>query len=381
MLGALAGLGTLAALILAVLLVMRAGRRRRARKAAVRRSKRAPPELPPNPPSPPVTQADGRAPPASIDVPAALADFHLVEEADLTRKRREELIGSLRRIARPPRSMNGMLSSEVISGDDVKEIVRFIMREPMIAAKILAMVNSPFYGLQSPIASVGQAVTFLGLLTVRNVAVQMLTKKSFKTDDPALQKVCDGLWDAGFIASELCYRLAPAVGMPDQGALSTQTLLAFLGDFAILTLFPAQSGTVNWQSGALARAKAEQRELGIDSGVVGSLLMEEWKLPPGIVGDVRDVVRILVSPPEQFTPERGARLALCYACARIGERIAFGELRDLSGFDFRNEEAPEYFFLNRYFDLRSLARFHDHLHSAGIRTVVDKFVAAAPGPG
>jgi len=35
-----------------------------------------------------------------------------------------------------------------------------VMAEPQIAAKVLVMVNSPFYGLRSPLGSIGQAVTF-----------------------------------------------------------------------------------------------------------------------------------------------------------------------------------------------------------------------------
>jgi HD-like signal output (HDOD) protein len=276
--------------------------------------------------------------------------------------------------------MNTMLSPDFMDGDRTNELVEFIMREPIVAAKVLATVNSPFYGLQSPIGSVGHAVTFLGLNTVRNVAVQMLAKESFKTDNPSLQKICDGIWNAGMIASELCFRLAQKLGMPDQGTLSTQTLLSFFGDFAILLVRPAQSGTNNWQAGLLARTDCEQRETGVNSCIVGSLLMQEWGLPPGIVEGVGEVAGVLVTPPAAQSPQRAASLALRYAAARIGERVAFGGLRDLDAFDFRTDASPEYYFLNQYFALPALARFHEHLHSPEIRGTVRRLVAKVPEP-
>jgi len=107
------------------------------------------------------------------------------------------------------------------------------------------------------------------------------------------------------------------------------------------------------------------------------LLMQEWRLPETVVDGVRDVIDVLVRPPELLKPARAARLALCYACARIGEKVAFGGLTDLDEFDLVAEEGPEYFFLKRYLARPELSRFREELRSSEIRAVIAR-VSAVP---
>jgi hypothetical protein len=106
--------------------------------------------------------------------------------------------------------------------------------------------------------------------------------------------------------------------------------------------------------------------------------MQEWGLPPPIVEGVGEAASVLVTPPDGQAAQRAARLALRYASARLGERVAFAGLRDLDTFDFRTDAAPEFHFLNQYFALPGLARFHEHLHSPEIQGVIRKLVAKVP---
>jgi hypothetical protein len=69
---------------------------------------------------------------------------------------------------------------------------------------------------------------------------------------------------------------------------------------------------------------------------------------------------------------------LCYASARLGEKIAFGSAGDLVDFDFRAQEAPEYFFLRRYLDQPELSRLHEYLHAPEMRNAIGKFALLAP---
>ena len=317
--------------------------------------------------------AEPATPVAVAAVPAAIDKFRLIDEWELPSVRKEELLVALRTVAKPPGSIKALLSPKILAGEDANELIQFILREPIIAAKVLAAVNSPLYGLTTPIVSAGQAVTFLGLTTVRNVVLQTLTRDSFKAGDPALQRVCDGLWNCATIASEICHRVAQRMGMANPGALSTQALLSYFGDFAVLTLFAEHSRRVDWQAGLLARTVAEQRDLGVNARTLGCLLMRDWHLPDEIVDGVLEDGRVLVTPPECYPPQRAARLAVCYASTRLGERIAFGNLRDLSGFNFRSGDEPDYFYLNRYLARPELSRFYEHLHAQETCDIVRRY--------
>jgi len=123
----------------------------------------------------------------------------------------------------------------------------------------------------------------------------------------------------------------------------TQVVLSFLGQQAPASLLPPARLRDLASQGFLERAKIEQAELGLCAGAIGELLMRAWALPPNVSDEVRDIDRVLTTPAQAFKAQRGARLALCYLSARLGERLASGELRDFAAFDLAAEQSPEFF--------------------------------------
>ncbi len=54
------------------------------------------------------------------------------------------------------------------SANDLNEV---LISDAALSAKILKMVNSPFYGLREPVSSLKQAIVILGFRTIRSMAV------------------------------------------------------------------------------------------------------------------------------------------------------------------------------------------------------------------
>jgi hypothetical protein len=237
-------------------------------------------------------------------------------------------------------------------------------------------VNSPFYGLQKPVANIGQAVTFLGFNTVRGIGLQYMLHDSFKASSAAVNRVFDGIWAASAMASELCGKLAQKLDLPEQGALVTQLVLSFIGQLATVSLLPAHAAVATAKLGLLGRVQQEQAQLGLASAEIGSLLMQEWALPPSIVQDVHDIAAILVTPAAALDAQRGPRLALCYLCARLGERLALGTLSDLSRFDPLTDPDPDFFHLQTYLATPALARLMEHLHAPDLQSAVAQMLEA-----
>lgn len=57
----------------------------------------------------------------------------------------------------------------------VSDVARIIEREPTLCAKVLQVANSAFFGLPRAVSSVSQAATYLGTLTLRDLALAMET--------------------------------------------------------------------------------------------------------------------------------------------------------------------------------------------------------------
>lgn len=57
----------------------------------------------------------------------------------------------------------------------IGDAARIVEREPTLCAKILQVANSAFFGLPRAVSNVGQAVTFLGAVALRDLALAMET--------------------------------------------------------------------------------------------------------------------------------------------------------------------------------------------------------------
>ena len=62
---------------------------------------------------------------------------------------------------------------------NIGKISEIISADAPLSAKVLRVVNSPFYGLSNKITSVHQAIVYLGLNTVKNLALSFSLLKGF----------------------------------------------------------------------------------------------------------------------------------------------------------------------------------------------------------
>jgi len=310
-------------------------------------------------------------------MPELLESFSLTTLDDLSEAQRNELMGQLANIPLPPRSAQQLMSPEFLADAATRQFTDLVTREPLLSAKVIGRVNSAFYGLSSPIVSVSHAVTYLGLNAVRNMALQFTLEQAFASEDPELQKFHARLFDAGTIAAELCVLLGPKIGVRDVSAASTQTVLTFLGNFAMPNLMPPGVAISNWPLGLLERTCNEQLTLGANAAIVGSLLMDEWGLPKSVSDDVRDINRVLITPVDSAGSGHGPRLALSYACARIAEGIALGRIRDPGQIELVGSQQPKFFHLQGYLQVPPLARLPELFNAPDVRLAVVRLIAAS----
>jgi HD-like signal output (HDOD) protein len=316
--------------------------------------------------------------PPSEPVPDELARFRWLTEEDLDPARRNTLLAAVRGVPRPPRSMQQLLSPEFVARAGSAELAELVTGEPLIAAKVLSTVNGPFYGLHKPVTSIGQSVTFLGMNSVRSICLQYMLAEAFKPKLAEAQRSFDAIWRSSAIASELCVRLGKALNLPEQGSLSTTVVLSFVGQLATASLIPP-AGLDKWlKCDRLERAQLEQQLLGLTATEIGSLLMKSWELPAGLISDVNGIGRQLVTAHGLSDPARAPRLALGYFCARLGERLALGQLGTLEGYDVQMDNTADTFHLRSSLNHPALARLSQALASPEVQSGVQQMLGKAP---
>ena len=318
----------------------------------------------------PATAAAPAAPAPLVLPPEVLGSLHWVAHESLPTAQRQALVAAVRRIPRPPAALHQLLSPQFLDRASSHELSELITGEAQIAAKVLATVNAPYYGLQRPVSGIGQAVTFLGLNTVRSICLQYLLDDSFKPANPALKQAYDGIWNASALASELCTRLSAKLGVPDAGALVAQVLLSFLGHLATATLLAErQAGAPPAGGSLLDRTRHAQTVLGLGPAEIGALLLQEWGLPAAIVDEVRAIDRLLVTAAGELPAASSQRLAVAHLCARLGEHLAAGgpaTAGSLAGLAAGQAQAEEGFHLRAHLAAPALARLPEHLQAADL---------------
>lgn len=166
------------------------------------------------------------------------------------------------------------------SAQDLHEIVR---SDPALAAKILKVVNSAFYGLPAQVASLERAIVMLGLSAVKNIALASSLSRLFKPGVALQSFTPKDLW-AHSVAVGICARMLAEV----TGTMVEEAFLAGLvhdmGLLIELQAFPDKLKTVveRCEKTGANFCDLEQQTIGADHQAFGAFLAGKWKFPPGL---------------------------------------------------------------------------------------------------
>ena len=197
----------------------------------------------------------------------------------------EQAVARLKDLPALPLVVSELLASFDDPDVDLGQLAGKIAHDQALAAKTLRLANSSFYGLQSRVRTIGQAIQVLGFDSVRALVVGAGVIGGFEAGREKGFDF-DGFWRHA-IGTALCAR-ALARHAPQPGAnpelAFVAGLLHDLGRLVLVTRFPEHYAEV------LARRAlrdcelllAEREVLGIDHAQVGRALGQHWKIPEPI---------------------------------------------------------------------------------------------------
>ena len=274
-------------------------------------------------------------------LPAEITTLQLIRADSLDPARWQTLIDTFSNVPRPPRLLTQLVSLDLIGASSSQELMAMISGEPLIAAKVLAAVNSPAYGLGRPVSGVGQAVTFLGLNSVRAICMQYALMQAFQADCPARAQRLSALWQASALAGEMSQHPMNRVGLPDPAGMTSAVVLSFLGSLAVTVGLPQSQLAHMPARDSLQRTLAEQAQWGVAAAEIGRVLMTRWELPDTVVDEAAGISQGLVLPFTSSKDVPALRRAFAHLCVCLAERLAFGELGCLADFDLATDDSLE----------------------------------------
>ena len=163
---------------------------------------------------------------------------------------------------------------------DVTTLAEKMSRDQALAAKLLRLANSSFYGLAAKVKTVKQAIVVLGFDSARALAVASRIIDGFSGSGCPRVDVAD-FWRHS-IATALCAKnLARQAGL-DQDAAFIAGLLHDIGRLVLAINFPDRYAEVldDCARNDATIYAAELRVFGLDHQRAGQMLAEAWKFPP-----------------------------------------------------------------------------------------------------
>ncbi|WP_079432887.1 HDOD domain-containing protein [Zoogloea sp. LCSB751] len=168
------------------------------------------------------------------------------------------------------------------SSADLVDLARRIAQDQAITARVLRVANSPFYGLQSRVASINDAIVVLGFSAVRSLVLAAAVMASLP-GGPCTGFSQERFWRHVLGTAAAAQAIGKRLGRPSE-ALFIAGLLHDIGRLALVVLYPAR------YAATLAAAREQDRGLqetelaffGFDHAAVGASLAEHWHFPAEI---------------------------------------------------------------------------------------------------
>lgn len=161
--------------------------------------------------------------------------------------------------------------------DDLSNIV---MQDPNIAARILSIVNSSFFGFAAEIESIPRAINIMGMSQLHDLALTISVTNSFKGLNNQLINMKD-FWLHSVYCAAIAKLLARKCNVVDSDRLFVSGILHDIGHLVIYTKIPSQ--TEKLLNKAIEQqqplAQLEEAMFGFDYAEVGGELLKLWKLP------------------------------------------------------------------------------------------------------
>jgi putative nucleotidyltransferase with HDIG domain len=164
----------------------------------------------------------------------------------------------------------------------VQQVADLLRSDPATSAKLLRLVNSPYFGIPGGVSDVARAIPFVGFHTLYQLVLSISVLETLKVDgsghDPR------ALWTHSLTVATAARELAEEIKFSDPGACFTAGLLHDMGKIALVKLAPAKLAATfeTMRTDGVSIDVAERRHGLTPHDRIGSRLARHWKFPANL---------------------------------------------------------------------------------------------------
>lgn len=181
------------------------------------------------------------------------------------------------------------LSEMLASGSyTASEVADIFGQDPALAARLLKVVNSPYYGYSGRVETVSRAVTLAGVDAIYGLVLTTTVLHGFRKIPSALVNMND-FWRHSVYCGELARMLAKEAAVLHSERLFIAGLLHRIGELVIYVRMPDKVREILLAAGGDDRLipPLEEEMIGCSYVHVGAELARSWHLPAALGEAIR----------------------------------------------------------------------------------------------
>ena len=170
----------------------------------------------------------------------------------------------------------------------ITDVTGPISREPTLAAQVLRMVNSAYYGVRQEVTSLVQAITLLGYRTVQTLVLSAAAQGVFRLRCRSPRYDQETMTLHSIATAAVARHLARTSRKVNPDAAFTAGLLHDIGKLAIDQVAPEHYTTLydEARENGTSLAEVETSTGSPGHGPAGAQLGDHWRLPADIVDGI-----------------------------------------------------------------------------------------------
>ena len=191
-------------------------------------------------------------------------------------------------IGSPPpvyHKLNQAMQDSDASFEDFSDI---ISADPSLAARLLRIANSPFYGQDSKVETIVHAVGIVGIGHLTELALATIMVNQFKGIDKDLVNM-QSFWMHSIGCGLAARTIAKNAGERHVEPYYTASMLHDIGSLILYKEIPDKAREIltRCKSEGLSLSTVEEEVLGFTHAEVGAIVFTKWGLPGSLVAAVQ----------------------------------------------------------------------------------------------
>jgi HD-like signal output (HDOD) protein len=207
-----------------------------------------------------------------------------------------------------------VMDSENASMADAAQVLSL---DPALAARVLRMANSAFYGFRAQVDTITRAANILGMQKIHDLALAASVSEAFAGLSNELMDI-DTFWYRSVHCGFLAQAIAEGAGIRSPESMFVRGLLHDIGHLVLFSRYPREcrQALAYSDEGLDARLFQEQQLIGIDAMQFAAELSRVWQLPESFVDSFKHLTR-----PEEVAGGLAREIAILHIAVQFSGGI------------------------------------------------------------